>query len=469
MDGLEAVEIRLSECKSIVDFRIDSTTFKKKYLQTEKLLKSIKTKSIEDCSNSVQNFGAYSLCSHITFVDDGTPFLMTQNIRKNYISWTDVRFIDDKSHEMLVKSHCKNGQVLLTMAGEYLGRAAVYNEDSICSSNQAIAKITLNKNENPYFISTFLNTKYGQNQINRFKTITGQPNINMTLIKTLLIPELSLQFQELIEEVCKKFNLLIADSHTAYKEAEDIVLMELGLTGYNPSCEQTSIKLFSESFKQTDRLDAEHYQLKYDVIIEHIRNYRNGFTQLSNEFEQNKNIISKNKDSYKYIEISDITIGNGQADFNIVSTSDLPANAKIKVEKGDLLYSTVRPYRGAVAIINYDEDDLICSGAFTVIQEKGNYLKECAFTLLRTPVYKEYIMKYSVGSSYPTVKDNDVMNLLIPQIPQNIQNEIKTLVKQGIEFNNKAIEYLENAKQAVEIALEQGENFSIEWLKNQMK
>ena len=126
---------------------------------------------------SIQNFGAYSLCNDIVFVDDGIPFLMTQNVRHNYIDWNNVRYVNEASHKMLYKSHCKKSQVLVTMAGEYLGRVAVYDKDFICSSNQAIAKVTLKEGVSPYYVATFLNSIYGQNQINRFKTITGQPNI----------------------------------------------------------------------------------------------------------------------------------------------------------------------------------------------------------------------------------------------------------------------------------------------------
>ena len=77
-------------------------------------------------------------------------------------------------HKILYKSHCKPEQVLLTMAGAYLGQASVYYLDFEASSNQAIAKITLKEESiEPYYLSTFLNCKFGQSQINRFRTGTG--------------------------------------------------------------------------------------------------------------------------------------------------------------------------------------------------------------------------------------------------------------------------------------------------------
>ena len=93
MDGLEAMEINLSVCKEIIDFRIDASTYTKEYVRTDKLLKKLQAKTINDNMTDIQNFGAYSLCSYINFVDDGIPFLMTQNVRHNYIDWNNIRYV----------------------------------------------------------------------------------------------------------------------------------------------------------------------------------------------------------------------------------------------------------------------------------------------------------------------------------------------------------------------------------------
>jgi len=66
--------------------------------------------------------------------------------------------------------------------------------------------------------------------------------------------------------------------------------------------------------------------------------------------------------------------------------NELPDNAKIMTMKGDILVSTVRPNRGAVAILEHDR--LLVSGAFTVLREKTNYPKEVLQVLLRTNMSK---------------------------------------------------------------------------------
>ena len=75
--------------------------------------------------------------------------------------------------------------------------------------------------------------------------------------------------------------------------------------------------------------------------------------------------------AYQYIEIGDVNVSDGSYSFNEVATEDLPANAKIMVKEGDILISTVRPNRGAITVIEHDRDDLIVSGAFTVLRRKS--------------------------------------------------------------------------------------------------
>lgn len=105
-----------------------------------------------------------------------------------------------------------------------------------------------------------------------------------------------------------------------------------------------------------------------------------------------------------------VDVGTGSAFANTVATEELPDNAKIMTQKGDLLVSTVRPNRGAVAILG--NGDLLVSGAFTVLREDGDYPKEVLQVLLRTSMYRDWLLRFNVGTSYPVIKDEDVLNML---------------------------------------------------------
>lgn len=141
---------------------------------------------------------------------------------------------------------------------------------------------------------------------------------------------------------------------------------------------------------------------------------------------------------------------------------DLPTNAKIMTSLNDLVVSTVRPNRGAVAILQ--EDGLLVSAAFTVLRSNGNYPVEILQLLLRTEMYKDWMLKYNVGTSYPTIKDEDVLELPIPIFKNEIVQEVKALISNSLENTKKSKSLTMQAKEAVEIAIEQGESVATEWI-----
>ena len=107
--------VNFQEIKKIQDFRIDAECFKPIHLQTENLIEKKRHETIERLSESVINFGAYSLCNFIVFYSDGIPFIVTEDIRNNIIDTDNLHYISKEVHKILYKSHCKSDQVLLNM------------------------------------------------------------------------------------------------------------------------------------------------------------------------------------------------------------------------------------------------------------------------------------------------------------------------------------------------------------------
>jgi type I restriction enzyme, S subunit len=181
-----------------------------------------------------------------------------------------------------------------------------------------------------------------------------------------------------------------------------------------------------------------------------------------------KSTSRRNKIEYDYIEISDVNVGDGIATPNKIQIDDLPANAKQEVKHGDIIISKVRPNRGAVAIIDCDDTNLIVSGAFTVLRAKRNsvFLNETLKVLLRLPIYRDWMLKFNVGTQYPVIQDEDILNLSIPLIDESTQNRISDLVQQSFRLKKQSADLLIAAKHAVEIAIEQDEHTAIMFLEN---
>ncbi|MBR0221951.1 MAG: restriction endonuclease subunit S, partial [Synergistaceae bacterium] len=246
-----------------------------------------------------------------------------------------------------------------------------------------------------------------------------------------------------------------------YSQAQDALTKALNFKPVK-NTSNLAIKDFSQSFALTGRLDAEYYMPKYDEYLKMLNSSGNEVSYIKNEFELVKTKCDRKNQSYRYIEIGDIDISSGSADFNIINADDLPDNAKIMTRKGDILVSTVRPNRGAVAIL--EEDGFLVSGAFTVLHEKGNINKEVLHVILRSEIYRDWLLRYNVGTSYPVIKDEDVLNMYVPVLPQAAQREIAEQVQNSFKLKSKAEDLINKAIKAVELAIEQGEDTAINYI-----
>ncbi|MBO4614270.1 MAG: restriction endonuclease subunit S [Bacteroidales bacterium] len=453
LEGLEISEVQLCELKADNgELRIDAEYYQKEYLNEDTCLSRI---------------GVAKLSSY-AFVTDGQHgyyesdpnsniyMLAARNCKDYFANTIDAlplaKWVDDNNK----RSSLQNEDIILSTRGSVGCCAIVYEEVLPANINQDVARIKLNDNNTfiPEFLITYLNCKYGQNWMLRNQTGMVQQGLSLDKVRSIPLPLLSIIFQQKIEHIVKAAHSNLSKSKSLYSEAEEYLLSELGIKGWQPNNNPVNIKHLKESFLASGRFDAEYYQSKYDEIETAVTKYKHGYDIIGNLFAQNTDVCDYQEDAYNYIEIGDINISDGTASFNLVLKEDLPDNAKRVLHTNDLLISKVRPYRGAVAIIDFDDERLIGSGAFTVLHERSSYKKEVLQILLRTQIYKDWLLKWNVGSSYPVIKDEDILNLPIPKIPNQVQTEITTFVQKSISLRNEAKQLLEDAKLMVESEIE---------------
>ena len=432
--------------------RMDAEYYQPEYLDLEKKLDSVKTKTVEDISKSVVSFGAYSLTSYIEWQESGVPYVNVGDIHDGYIDTSDIKHISEKVDEILKKSRVQNGQVLLTMAGTIGNAAVAHNLVNHMNANQAIAKITPS-GVSPYYLAAFLNSKYGLLQTRREIVSSVQANIFLGPIKKFRVPIFDKKLMEEIENKYQDFLSTLEHSQLLYSQAENLLLEELGLKNFESEDELWSVVNFSE-VKKANRVDAEYFQPKYDKLLKCLKNSKS-LIDIAKRITRRSEIVPQKE--YSYIEISDVNVGSGEVINNLILGKELPANAKIKITGGELLVSKVRPTRGAIAIIPDEwKKDIIASGAFSVF-EMPSPEREYIQVVLRSTIGKLQMERPTTGTSYPTITDEDVESIVIPISPKSIQQKIAELVQKAHESRKKAKELLGEAKHRVEEMIEKEE------------
>ena len=473
LEGLEISIKQFGELSNIVDdtLRFDAEHYQRKYEQIDEAITKKNHCVLRELLAMPVITGHTPSMKIERFYGGEISFVKTDNLRENKIVDVFTDYLTAEGNEEIKSSALEADDVIVTIIGatfDVVGRSAIVRESHLPANiNQNIALIRLDKAKiNPTYFNAYLNTKYGRGSLHHHSRQTEQVNLNCREVERVLVP-LFKQLEAGIESLSTKADTAAEQAALIYSKAETKLLATLGMASFSPSAERINIKSFKDSFSATGRLDAEYYQPKYEDYEKAIVNHPAGFTTIAAEFDLVKDTSQREKLAYNYIEISDVSVSVGAASFNRFEVEDLPANAKQEVRFGDLLISKVRPNRGAVAIIDFDDTDLIVSGAFTVLREKETsvFSNETLKVLLRTKMYRDWMLKFNIGTQYPVIRDDDILNLPIPCIDDKTQTKIVALVKESFSLKAESEHLLDVAKRAVEIAIEQDENAGMAYIR----
>ncbi|EAI1046043.1 restriction endonuclease subunit S [Campylobacter coli] len=463
---LEVSVLKLSEAqKDNESKRIDSEYFKKEYLENEAIIK------IKDNYAFLENFivkmtgGATPLGAD--YPDKGIPFLRVQNIMQNYFNVEDIVYISQQDDEYLKRSRLKFNDVLLTITGISYGKSAVVERDLVGANiNQHSVKIEV-KNINPYFLSTFLNSKFGKLQSDKKITGVTRPALDYQSIKKFLIPIFPMEFQLEIQNLVKDSHKALEESKELYKKAEETLYLELGLDPKNPlqslldsktnnptKSLNISIHTLKESFLKTGRLDSEYYQKKYEINEKIIMNKK--YTVLDNLVSITKSIepgsnLYKNK-GIPFIRVANLTqYGLSEGDVFLDEKDFFPQYLQILYPKKDTILFSKDGSVGIAYCVKEDKE-VITSGAILHlnIKDKENILPEYLTLFLNSIFVKLQAQRDCGGSIISHWRIEDIKKVLVAILDIKIQEKIAKYIQESFNLRKKSKQLLDNAKNKVE-------------------
>ncbi len=138
----------------------------------------------------------------------------------------------------------------------------------------------------------------------------------------------------------------------------------------------------------------------------------------------NKSALSEKTDDE--FELEYIDIGSVDSSGRVLSVEnhrfiDAPSRARRIVNSGDTIISTVRTYLKAIAFIEPQKPNLICSTGFAVITpDRDLFDSKFLYFVCRSEPFVDEICAVSKGVSYPAVDSGDIRNfyLWIPPIAE---------------------------------------------------
>lgn len=144
---------------------------------------------------------------------------------------------------------------------------------------------------------------------------------------------------------------------------------------------------------------------------------------------------------FQYIDISSVDVSVG-----VISNpqellgEEAPSRARKVVQAFDIIVSTCRPNRGAIAVVPIHLHNQIASTGFSILRPHENTNPFYLHYALRLPSTLEQFRKWSTGSSYPAILDEDVAKTLIPVPDPIVQDEIAIQVVIALKKRERTIQ-----------------------------
>ena len=339
-----------------------------------------------------------------------------------------VKTLETKDAPSRATRYTEIGDVLFSMVRPYLRNIAKVTESDciastgffVCSTNGSIVA------DYCYYLMI---SDYVVNGLNQFMKGDNSPSINNKHIATWLYPIPPLAEQKRIVAGIGKWFALIdqieqgkVDLQTAIKQTKSKIL-DLAIHGklvpQDPNEEPASELLKRINPKAETTCDNGQYG-----------KIPKGWCLVTGTFlfKQMKSAKPKGK-LFKYIDIDSIdNKSNIVSSIKEIPTIEAPSRASRYTEKGDVVFSMVRPYLRNIAQIT--ENYCIASTGFYICSPYNCMLSKFCYYLMLSNYVVDGLNTFMKGDNSPSITKREIDNWLYPLPPMNEQYRIVAKIEE---------------------------------------
>lgn len=434
--------------------RLDAEYYQPEYLAIQKRLN--KQPTLVDLASNIICGPFGSAILNADYKKDGIPLLRVGDLNSNFINSEELVFIDKNLSDSLKRYQVFPNDIVVSQRGTVSLFSFVTDDFPKYNISANLISILNSKKTNFLYLLAFLNSKYGNLQLER--KISGQVQSKITTddVKQLLVYLPSSKNQNKIAGMFQEAQKELKNSKLFYKQAENMLLKELGLKDFEIEDKLFNIVNFSDT-QNTKRLDAEYFQTKYTKLISKIKN--KNAKSLGNLVSIKKG-VEPGAEEYqetgkKFIRVSNMS-ENGINDNNQkYLNEDLYKKLKDNFEpKKNEILLTKDATPGIAYVLKEYEEGIISSGILRLKLKNKNVEDEYLALCLNSILGQTQTERDAGGSVIKHWKPEQIKNVLIPILPQPVQQKIAGLVQKSHQARAKAQKLLEQAKQKVEDLIE---------------
>ena len=362
---------------------------------------------------------------------------------------TRQEYVTDSFFETNNRGQVQKEDVLITSTGVgTLGRTSVwfYNDKAYCDGHITILR---NGSVDPYFITAFLNSKYGLIQFDQnFRGSSGQIEIYPYDISKFVIPECLFPYQQEIGDYLRKAFELQQEAYKQKQKSSEILESELGLNDFQKDDSKFRITRLTE-LSGSRRFDAQCFKpefLQYELFIRENNNHNTLSEFLNRILKGNQQFISSKGDK-PYVSIKDISGIDVIAKGNV----SIPLSKAINE---DLLLAVTGATIGKIGIVNRYPSISFSGDILGLSVNKDKISPWYLLAVLSSPIGQTQFNRWVTGSTNGHLSPSDVRKIIVPRIDSLQEDKIENLLRTSLKSLAKSEELLLKAKNRVEELIE---------------
>ena len=371
---------------------------------------------------------------------NGIPFFRSQNVYNDRLVYDDIKYISEEVHQKMKGTEVLANDLLLNITGGSLGRCAVVPADFNCgnvSQHVCIMRSVLVEPE--YFHVLVLSSYFAKSMKITGSGREGLPKYNLEQMGFPL-PPLTEQ-QRIVAEIEHWFALIDqieqgkADLQTIIKQTKSKIL-DLAIHGklvpQDPN-DEPAIELLKRINPDFTPCDNGHkWKLPQSWCWAKGRQI---FLPMKSTKPHN--------DEFLYIDID--SIDNKRQIINkikSIKTANAPSRASRYTQKGDVVFSMVRPYLRNIAKVSVD--GCIASTGFYVCSPIDDLNSEYCYYLMISDYVVTGLNQFMKGDNSPSINKSHIDEWLFPLPPFPEQQRI-------VQKIEKLFSLLDHIKKSLEV------------------
>ena len=387
----------------------------------------------------------------------GVRYLSAKCVKDNDFALQDTLLISDAQHAANRRTQVRVEDLVLTTVGT-IGNVAVIQDDMIPANadrHLGIIRLKTDADLDPYYVSTFLNCRFGRFQTLRESTGNVQLNLFIEKINGLRVPRLTVADE--IAASTRRAYRIRARALDFYGQAQSRLMGALGLGELDMAPELCYERNFAD-VAEAGRFDAEYYQPAKWRILEAIaqmpgRPVADAYEPVRNLFQPHE---AQPADVVRNYDLSDALLPFLDDSVDPMIAASIGSTKK-RLEPGDLVVSRLRSYLREIAVVlPSGPEPLVGSTEFIVLRPTANSISpEALLVYLRSPYVQTILMWCQDGSNHPRFRDKELFALSVPRVVEELQDELADLMRQAIDSRRESRRLLDQAKATVEAAIDE--------------